>query len=196
MSWNREVNFSGLTICVSSGAFLTKTEGPVIGFFVEDEATIKAISEGDPRVLEALKWMVSADARDFCEAQDVNNGEYFESWAKRLDDYEDRLNRWILNKHISRRAKSVITEELAKIAEKAAKRHYTKNRRVEFQRERAGLMLALIDRDGYKCAECGAFQDLTIDHVMPLSKGGLDDLDNLQLMCQTHNSKKGDRILA
>lgn len=196
MSWNREVNFSGLTICVSSGAFLTKMEGPVIGFFVEDEATIKAINEGDPRVTEALKWMVSADALDFCTAQDVNNGDYFGSWAKHLDDYEDRLNRWLLNKYISQSAKSYITKELAKIAEKAAKKHYTKSRRGEFQRERNGLMLALIERDGYRCAECGAFEGLTIDHVMPLSKGGSDALANLQLMCQTHNSKKGDRILA
>ncbi len=36
-------------------------------------------------------------------------------------------------------------------------------------------------------------EDLTIDHIAPLSKGGTDDLDNLRFLCRSHNSKKGDR---
>jgi 5-methylcytosine-specific restriction endonuclease McrA len=55
-----------------------------------------------------------------------------------------------------------------------------------------------IDTDGnYCCAECGKksatkalFQ---IDHIVPMSKGGLSVIHNLQLLCRVCNLKKGDR---
>lgn len=67
-------------------------------------------------------------------------------------------------------------------------------RRSEFSAKRAQLTLALIRRDGYKCAHhhCTSQDDLTIDHIMPVSKGGTDDLDNLRFLCRQHNSEKGD----
>lgn len=51
----------------------------------------------------------------------------------------------------------------------------------------------LISRDGAECRWCGARSDLTIDHVQPLSAGGSNELDNLQLLCQTCNERKGSR---
>lgn len=50
-------------------------------------------------------------------------------------------------------------------------------------------------RDGYRCKRCGADWtcDLTLDHIVPRSKGGTDDADNLQTLCQRCNSKKGTR---
>ena len=35
------------------------------------------------------------------------------------------------------------------------------------------------------------FRNLTVDHIVPQSKGGSDHLDNLQLLCGACNSKKG-----
>lgn len=40
------------------------------------------------------------------------------------------------------------------------------------------------------------FQNFTIDHVVPQSKGGTDHIDNLQLLCAACNSKKGNRTQA
>lgn len=37
------------------------------------------------------------------------------------------------------------------------------------------------------------FQNFTVDHVVPKSKGGTDHLSNLQLLCNACNSKKGAR---
>ena len=37
------------------------------------------------------------------------------------------------------------------------------------------------------------FRNFTIDHVVPVSRGGTDHLDNLQLLCGACNSLKGDR---
>jgi hypothetical protein len=75
------------------------------------------------------------------------------------------------------------------------KQQLMRQRRQEFQHQRAALQLALIARDGYVCSitDCGVIEGLTIDHRFPLSKGGSDALENLRWLCQSHNSAKGDR---
>ena len=49
-------------------------------------------------------------------------------------------------------------------------------------------------RDGHKCAYCGrADLPLTLDHVIPRSKGGDDSWENLVAACLPCNNRKGDR---
>ena len=48
-------------------------------------------------------------------------------------------------------------------------------------------------RDGYRCRECGASKDetsLEIDHILPVAKGGTNDIDNLQTLCKECNRMK------
>lgn len=52
---------------------------------------------------------------------------------------------------------------------------------------------AVFDRDK-KCMKCGRLVDLSIDHVLPLSRGGSDDFNNLQALCTTCNKRKGSFI--
>ena len=47
-------------------------------------------------------------------------------------------------------------------------------------------------RDGNKCLKCGSTEDLTIDHIKPLSKGGSNKKENKQTLCCKCNSDKGD----
>ena len=49
-------------------------------------------------------------------------------------------------------------------------------------------------RDGYSCQVCGADENLTIDHLIPISKGGTDDLENLLTMCGKCNFSKGTKM--
>jgi CRISPR/Cas system Type II protein with McrA/HNH and RuvC-like nuclease domain len=50
--------------------------------------------------------------------------------------------------------------------------------------------LRIYARDGYSCLKCGAKEDLTIDHIVPISRGGSDDFQNLQTLCFSCNQKK------
>lgn len=52
----------------------------------------------------------------------------------------------------------------------------------------------ILRRDGYKCAYCGRGDlPLTIDHIIPKAKGGIDSWENLVCACTVCNNKKGDR---
>ena len=46
-----------------------------------------------------------------------------------------------------------------------------------------------------KCQYCGSTKSLTIDHVIPKSKGGEDTWENLVVACSSCNVKKGDKLL-
>lgn len=51
---------------------------------------------------------------------------------------------------------------------------------------------------GCKCALCAKPESevrLTIDHIIPVSKGGRNDIGNLQPLCQSCNSRKSNRLL-
>jgi 5-methylcytosine-specific restriction endonuclease McrA len=52
-------------------------------------------------------------------------------------------------------------------------------------------------RDGYTCQYCGLRSShLTIDHVIPRSRGGLHTWDNVVAACQPCNHRKGGKSLA
>lgn len=58
--------------------------------------------------------------------------------------------------------------------------------------EWAKLRTLVFERDGWKCATCGAADDLHCDHVTPLSEGGSNEPVNLTTLCRScHSSKTG-----
>jgi hypothetical protein len=46
-------------------------------------------------------------------------------------------------------------------------------------------------RDAGRCQLCSATTDLQFDHVIPVSMGGANTADNLQVLCGTCNRRKG-----
>ena len=50
-------------------------------------------------------------------------------------------------------------------------------------------------RDGHKCQYCGSTKNLTIDHVIPRSRGGEDTWENLVVACNSCNTRKSDKLL-
>jgi hypothetical protein len=56
------------------------------------------------------------------------------------------------------------------------------------------------DKDGIKyekevkCARCGRTEDLAVDHILPIAKGGSDCIQNKQTLCTHCNSSKSDTL--
>lgn len=47
---------------------------------------------------------------------------------------------------------------------------------------------------GHRCVRCGAVGPLSVDHVVPISKGGRNTIDNLQPLCGSCNSRKHTKV--
>jgi 5-methylcytosine-specific restriction endonuclease McrA len=52
----------------------------------------------------------------------------------------------------------------------------------------------VLRRDNHACQYCGSGKRLTLDHVIPRSKGGQHTWNNVVAACESCNSKKGDRL--
>ena len=64
---------------------------------------------------------------------------------------------------------------------------------------RAGKLTPYMAFDVYinsagKCQICKSEYDLTIDHIIPISRGGKTNGANLQLLCRECNSRKGNKL--
>ncbi len=96
----------------------------------------------------------------------------------------------LLNDFENRKAASIIRIIHSGINKKKKKEN-SKRRKFSYNER-----VSVFDRDGSKCLCCGesAFSELTIDHIIPLSKGGTNDFDNLQTLCDKCNFEKGVRI--
>lgn len=58
-----------------------------------------------------------------------------------------------------------------------------------------GEWLELCEYYGNRCLSCGEQQLLTVDHVIPISKGGANSIENLQPLCHSCNSSKNTRVI-
>ena len=76
-------------------------------------------------------------------------------------------------------------------AEKAAARHYSRARSYGSDTDYTAAEWETLRRwFGDRCLACSAADDLVIDHVVPLSRGGNNSIVNLQILCRSCNSHK------
>jgi 5-methylcytosine-specific restriction endonuclease McrA len=73
------------------------------------------------------------------------------------------------------------------------------------RRDRHWTRSGVLERDDYTCAYCGARpgdhcrgrsltrQDMTVDHIVPVSRGGKNTWSNTVCACYACNHRKGDR---
>jgi len=67
-----------------------------------------------------------------------------------------------------------------------------------YDKQKASISLSrknVLIRDNHSCTYCGAKDDLTIDHIVPASKGGEWSWTNLTTACAKCNNRKGDKYL-
>ena len=77
-------------------------------------------------------------------------------------------------------------------------------KRMANQRRRARMrgngVFTISPRDQHRlerssCAMCGARDNLHVDHIVPIAKGGTHGIGNLQVLCSTCNRSKGAKLL-
>jgi hypothetical protein len=95
-------------------------------------------------------------------------------------------------------AKLVVRVQQGELAES---RLYERRKSHAFLRRAIPLKTrtAVLKRDGHQCIKCGASARtdkstrLEVDHIVPVARGGLSELDNLQTLCFACNQGKKDR---
>lgn len=86
----------------------------------------------------------------------------------------------------------IVYNELDMLRRKSRKKNKSKRRLISGKKRHA-----VFARDNYRCQICGATVDdgakLHIDHILPVSKGGTNDITNLQILCEKCNLGKHNR---
>lgn len=67
--------------------------------------------------------------------------------------------------------------------------------RVERGRVSNKMRFSIYEKDNYRCRKCKRHtDDLEIDHIIPIAKGGKSEYNNLQTLCKRCNMNKSDII--
>lgn len=67
--------------------------------------------------------------------------------------------------------------------------------RVERGKVSNKMRFAVYARDNHRCRKCGrATNDLEVDHIFPISKGGKSSFENLQTLCRRCNLQKSNTV--
>jgi len=88
-----------------------------------------------------------------------------------------------------------LMQELSLEMEAAYGRLYENARKsANYEISKTHLRQMIFSRDGWACRFCQKRTRLTIDHIVPVAKGGTSEPDNLQTLCQSCNSRKGTKV--
>lgn len=149
--------------------------------------------------------------REWRAAHPGKSAEYTRAWRKR---HPEARKRWLKNnwkKHLQQSKLSMrrYCEKYPERYKATLRKSYRKHRVKRIQEVYGRLHFlvggytatewrALKKKYGNKCLCCGrshSQRKLTVDHVIPISKGGPNTIDNIQPLCQPCNSTKHDKTI-
>jgi hypothetical protein len=106
--------------------------------------------------------------------------------------FKENVKRKILE---NERNKQLENEAIEELIEKGLidNNHYSgKNIRQSIPSD---VKISVFERDKGKCVNCSSNTNLEFDHIIPVSKGGANTINNLQLLCMSCNRKKSNKII-
>lgn len=116
-----------------------------------------------------------------------------------LNFNQEEINAYINERQIEKFKEEIKAAELKKALKQIAKKRLIEegvlcdeeHHRPYIPQDVVGLVYMRYDG---KCCKCGSSKDLQLDHIIPFSKGGSSEVDNLQLLCKDCNLKKGNKF--
>jgi len=109
---------------------------------------------------------------------------------KRENDYKEIVKRNLLEKE---RKKHLESEAIQELIQKGL---INENFSSQFNRASIPSYVKEIvwNRDKQRCVNCMSTDNLEFDHIIPVSKGGSNSVNNIQLLCLTCNRRKSNKI--
>lgn len=128
---------------------------------------------------EANRDKLNAYSREYHRARRAIDNENHRAWVERNREHVREYGRKWAAAHRDRiKAKN--------------SRRYAASRGAEGKVTAEEWAAILFCHNG-RCAHCGSSQRITIDHIVPVSKGGQHCPQNLQPLCLSCNARKKDR---
>ena len=106
-----------------------------------------------------------------------------------------KLVRGFIKESIEEINSSKSTKNRVKKSEKKKSQSKAKKKRSRYIS--STVRYTVLHRDNFRCVACGITSknvELQVDHIIPFSKGGSNNIDNLQTLCVDCNRGKSDRI--
>lgn len=124
---------------------------------------------------------------------------------KKTDSWKISNKKWVssekrksneLGYRKSPRAKALAVKRSIKHLKSNQKAYSAKKRRdsIYIRKTQGRLKSWWLNESRNGCKNCGSLNKLSVDHVIPISLGGSDDISNLQCLCFSCNSKKGSSL--
>ena len=181
-----EINCCTIRIWHNMSILEKKIIAPRKGIFVNMISLNRFKHDASPIKYEKLFYIdYDLDAiNDYIKAKEIKRIETI----KELEEQEKKIIKQnILKKQKKRALEKSVRQELIDSGELFGE----ESKRPPITREIADAVFA---RDGGKCVYCGSSENLQFDHIIPFSKGGATNVENLQLLCQKCNLEKSDKI--
>lgn len=105
----------------------------------------------------------------------------------------------VLRRRNERRREIAETERKYLKTERGRLKSCSKSSAYRARKKRAfveSVDFSLLFSESSFCAYCETTETLSVDHVVPLSRGGLHEVGNLVVACRSCNSSKKDRLLS
>lgn len=113
---------------------------------------------------------------------------------KEKENLRHKIYRLLNLEKVKGKEKKYYKNNPEKIRAKSMKRHAAK-RGAGGRGVTAEQWIDIVNKYDGKCLCCGIYKKMTMDHVIPLIKGGDHDVNNIQPLCQSCNSKKGVKTI-
>lgn len=147
--------------------------------------------------IKKYKFENKEKIKDYNSKYYLINKDYFERYYL---DNKDRFVKYYENNKQRKQEYDKIYRELHKNDEEfKIKRRNIQYKRRALEKESGHFTAAewreVLQEYGAACLHCGSTEHLTVDHVIPLSKGGPNTKNNLQPLCMKHNCSKGIKTI-